>query len=98
MCEQGLQLGAENQSLRGLGIVERLDANPVARQQQALPPRIPDGEGKHPAKTLHAAWPHVFVQMHDYFGVAGGAKTMTSGLEVLAQSAIVVNFAVEDDP
>src|SRR5262249_55092382 len=54
--------------------------------------------GKHPAKTLHAAWPHVFVQMHDYFGVAGGAKTMTSGLEVLAQSAIVVNFAVEDDP
>ena len=34
------------------GVVERLLAEAVARQQQAVPPRVPDGEGEHAAQAL----------------------------------------------
>src|SRR5262249_20753795 len=35
-------------------VIKRFDTEPVARQQEFAPRRIPDGEGEHPAQAFHS--------------------------------------------
>jgi len=57
---------------------------------------VPQGKGKHAAKSLDAVAPPRFPGVQDHLGVAAGAKLMAQGLELGHQLLIVVNFAVED--
>jgi hypothetical protein len=52
--EQRLDLGGEQQLALVDGVVERLDAQPVAREQEPPPPGIPDREREHPFQPLDA--------------------------------------------
>ena len=59
---------------------------------------IPDSEREHAAKVLDAVLAILLVEMNDGFGVALGAIVMAARDQALAQNAVVVDLAVENDP
>src|SRR5439155_9066241 len=77
--------------------IQRLDADPVPRQQQPAAASVPKGKGKHAAQALDKLFPFVFVKMGDYLGIALCAKAMAFALQVGAETLVVVNLAVEDN-
>src|SRR6266550_20075 len=82
----------------GPGVVERLDAEPVARQQQPSALPVPQRKRKHPLEPLDAALPFLLVQMQYRLGVAAGAIAVTALLQPEPQVGVVVDFAIVDDP
>ena len=97
--EQRLQLRAEDHAAAGqFGEVERLDADPIARQHQPPRRRVPDGEGKHAAELLDAALAPLLVAVDDDLGVGAGAELVAMANEFGAHLREVVNLAVEDGP
>ena len=53
--QQRADLGAERKvAAVGTGVVERLDAKSIARQEQFAAAAVPDGEGEHAAQPLEA--------------------------------------------
>jgi hypothetical protein len=96
--QDGLDLGGEDQLPLGHGVEERLDAEPVAGEQEALAGAVPDGEGEHPLQPLDAALAFLFVEMEDRLRVAAAPVVVAEGLQSRAQRGVVVDLPVEDDP
>ena len=94
----GLQLRAETEPSAALGVVERLDAQAVAREQELPLPRVPEREGEHAAQPLDAARPELLVEVHDDLGVGRRREAVAARHELAPQLAVVVDLAVEDDP
>ena len=78
--------------------MQRLDANPVAGDEQLLGARVPDRERKHPAQFVHAHLAEVFVQVNDGLRVAVCAELVAFGFEPVAQLGKVVDLTIEHDP
>ena len=86
-------------ALPGVGgrVVQRLDAERVARQQQGLFGCIPQGKGVHAAQVLQHGRAFGLVQVQQDFGVGFGAEDVALRFELAAQFAVVVDLAVEGD-
>ena len=97
MRENRLDLRAKHKDAVLKVIVERLDAEPVARDKQLAGTEVPDGKCEHASQVQHAIAAVLFVKMEDGFGVAVRAVAMAAGLEFLPKIAMVVDFAVVDD-
>jgi hypothetical protein len=95
---QRLQLGAEDE-FAGFeeGVVQRLDAEAVAHHEQGFVVAVPQREGEHAAKALHASLAPGFPGVDDDFGVGMGAEGVAQCLELRHQILEVVDLAVEDD-
>ena len=98
VLEERLQLGAEQQRAVELGVVQRLLAEPVPCEQQAPPPRVPDGEGEHPVQALRAVDARLLVEMDERLRVAVRAEDVSAGLQLRAQVREVVDLAVQHRP
>ena len=96
--EQRLQLGAEKKrAVRERRVVERLDAEPVAREEERLPVAVPEREREHAAEALDAALAPRLPRMHDHLGVALRAEGVAEPRELGNERLVVVDLAVEDD-
>jgi len=95
--EQALQLGPEEEAAPVVGPVERLDAEPIASDEESAAGRVPDGEREHAAELLGTARAELLVEMDDRFGVRVGAEAVPAGFEVPPQLLEVVDLAVLDD-
>src|SRR5690348_7744911 len=98
MRQQRLQLGREGECLPVAPIVERLHAEPVAREQQLATPPIPEREGEHPVQPLQTRAAPLLVRVQDDLAIAARAKVMSGPLQCWRQLAKVVDLAVEDKP
>src|SRR5215469_1949953 len=98
MLEQNLNFRTEKEFLCGFGVVQRLNAQPIARDEQGLTPAIPNGKGEHATQALDALFSILLIKVKDGFGVAFGAVGVAGGDELLAQRGMVVDFAIEHDP
>ncbi len=78
-------------------VVQGLDAEPVARDEQLALARVPDGEGEHTAQPLDAARAVLFVEVQDRLRVAVCLIDVAARFEFGAVVRVVVNFAVIDD-
>src|SRR5579863_8927431 len=96
--EQGPHLGGKHEVTIGRIVVERLDAHWVARHEQALALRIPNGEGKHSAKLVKAVLAPESVGFENHFRVGEAIQMNSLAFELCADLAKVVNLAVVDDP
>ena len=102
VLQQRLDLAGEEQpaGARRACVVERLDAEVVAAQDElavALA-QVGDGERPHAVEARATGRAPLLVGVHDDLGVAGGAKGVAGGLELGAQLAVVVDLAVVDEP
>ena len=77
--------------------VQRLFAHAIARQQQALPGRIPQRQRKHAVEARQHRITPLLVTVHDHFGVAVGRETMAAFFQLGPQGAIVIDLAVVHD-
>ena len=82
----------------GCGVVERLDADPIAREEEAPGAGVPDREREHAAEALDARVSPLLVAVHDDFRVGVRPEPVPAALELGAQRRKVVDLAVEDDP
>ena len=78
-------------------VVQRLDAEPVSRQQAFALALVPDRQRKHPAQLLDAGFAACLVGSKNHFSVALGHELDAFQLERPAQFAKVVDLAAEDD-
>ena len=67
--EDGLRLGSEQHAVRPHRVVQRLDAEPVAGQQQLLPPPVPEPEREHAVQVIHAVAAPLQVAAQQHLGV-----------------------------
>ena len=81
MAKQGLDLRAKQERIGQRGKVQRLHADPIARQQQTSAAAVPEREGEHPAQVVDAVWAVLLVQVQDDLGVAARAKAVAAGFE-----------------
>src|SRR4029077_7364990 len=95
--EQRLDLRGEAECPAVVCGVERLDAVGVAREEEAAPRLIPDGECEHAAELVHYLGAMTRVEVQERLRVGGGAEARAVGLELGAQLRIVVDLAIEHD-
>ncbi len=50
--EERLDLRAEHERVRPVRVVQRLDAHPIAREEQRALPRVPDREREHAVQRV----------------------------------------------
>ena len=93
--QQRRQRGGEPQPVRGLRQVQRLDAEPVAGQDQPAAVLLQDGEREHPEEVVDAVHPPPVVGLGDDLGVGAGEEAVAVALQFLAQLLVVVDAAVE---
>ena len=80
-----------------MNIIERLDAETVARNKQLAPALIPDGKGEHSAQIFYTSRAMLFVQMQDSFRVAMRVIAMPLRLKSRAIIRVVINLSVVSD-
>jgi hypothetical protein len=98
MGQQRLQLRAEHElTVAQVGVVKRLDAEAVAREEQRLLALVPDGEREHAAQALHAGLAPGLPGVDDDLGVAAGAEHVPERRQLGHQLPVVVDLAVVDD-
>src|SRR5512136_1441938 len=98
MGKHRLDFRSEQQTLRRQLVVQRLDAQAVARDEERSCVAIPDGKGEHAAQMLHTVRAVLLEKVNDGLGIAMRAVAVAARDELLAQGKMVINFAVEYDP
>ena len=97
MRQKRLDLAAVDEAVAVVLVVERLDAEQVARAHEALLRRVPDGDGEHAAQLLEHVRAPRLVAVDDGLGVAVRDEGVAERLELGAQLLEVVYLAVERD-
>src|SRR5439155_534712 len=94
---QRAQLGGERQADALRSVVERLDPEAVARQDEPTLPTIPDRDSEHAPQPLGKSVAQLLVEVHEHLRVALRAEPMARALQLGAQLPVVVELAVLDD-
>ncbi|CQR36782.1 hypothetical protein THICB1_60006 [Thiomonas arsenitoxydans] len=93
--EQRRQARCEAQARAVLREVERLHAEAVACQQQALAAWVPQREGEHAVEPAHTVFAPLRVGLEEDLGIAAGDEAPAQLAQFSAQRAVVVDDAVE---
>src|SRR5262249_53419749 len=96
--QDGLQLGREGQAVSQSNVVQRLDAEAVARKKQTAFSDVPHGEREHASKVVDHRWPLVLVEMDQRLSIALRVEVMAATYQARTQLLVVVDLPVEDDP
>ena len=96
--EQRLDLRAEKEAAVDHGIVQRLDADAVARDQERARTHVPDREAKHPSQPPDRRHAPLFVRVNDRLRVSRRIEPVSCLLELVPKFTEVVNLAVEHNP
>src|SRR6266480_1298318 len=94
-AQQRLDLRRKVQSATVFVEEQRLLAEAVSRQEQALVARVPDREGEHAAQAMDDLAPPVLISAQQHFGVGIAREAVTEPSELLSQLAKVVDFPIE---
>ena len=93
-----LELRRKQNPLRRRRVVERLDAEAVACQHQASRLAVPQREGKHADRALDRGFDAPQrAGFKQHFGIGIAAHRTAGRLQLAADVAVIVDFAVEGD-
>ena len=101
--KQRAHFGGKQEGFAGSRVIERLDAQGIARKKYggctavASLGQFDHGKGKHAAEFCGAIFAPLLVGVDDYFGVRARAKLVAGSFQLLAQFAEIINFAVVDN-
>jgi len=95
--EESLHLRSEHQPAGDVAPVEGLLTQAIARQEQALSGLVPEGKREHAVHQLQAVQAVAFVEAKEDLGVTASVERDAFGLEIVAETRIVVDLAVVDE-
>jgi hypothetical protein len=95
--DQRWQRAGEPQPAGRLGQVQRLDAEAVAGQHQPAGVALVDRQGEHADEVVDEVLAPAVVGLRDDLGVGRGEEPVAVPAQLVAQLAVVVDAAVEDD-
>jgi hypothetical protein len=95
--QQRRQRRGEPQRPRDLGEVQRLDAEPVAREDEASGVVLVEREREHPGEALDTAMAPLGMGPEYHLGIARRREAMARARELAPKLVVVVDAAVEDD-
>ena len=95
--QEGFDLAAPDQTAALMLVVQRLDAEDIARQHQLLALVVPNGDGEHAAQALEHARAPLLIAVDDGLGIAVGFELVALALKLGTQLLEVVDLAVERD-
>src|SRR6266496_3508431 len=98
MLQKSFDLGAKNNSVVCLAVMQRLFPDAIPSEKQRIFFAIPDCEGKHAIEFVQAAGSAFFVQVHDNFGVRSRSKAMSLIFEFISELLVIVNLTIERNP
>ena len=81
-----------------LRVQQRFLSHAIARQEKRFRAFIPNRKSKHPPQVLWTISSPLVVGVNDSFSVTVGIELVAELFELLAQFAIVVDLAVENNP
>jgi hypothetical protein len=97
VLQDRLDLRREPQLAIAHVVVERLDADAVARDPQQLLARIPDRKREHPAQLLHRLDAVLLVRVDDDFRIRPALEQVPAPFEFGPQFEVIVDLPVEHD-
>ena len=95
VLQNALDLGGVDKVVADLRVVQRLDAECVARQEQRFFLDIVNRKGEHTAQTRQHLFLPLLKAVDQHLAVGFGRKRVTLCLQRLAQLLVVVDFTVE---
>jgi hypothetical protein len=96
--KNGPHLGPEIEPIACDAVVDQLDSEWIASEQQSFFVDIPDRQPEHSVKPVENLIAPLLVSMNDDFGIGLRAEDVSVGLEYCPQLLEVVDLAVEYDP
>ncbi len=93
--KKGFRLGRERDAIAVDVIVQGLLADPIARDEQAPPPSIPQRQCKHAAEAVEAADAPFTIGGENDLSVGPGMENVAASFQLSAQFQEVVDFSVE---
>src|SRR5689334_94340 len=104
-CKQSSQFGSEEQHAGDNRVVERLDAEAVARQKNSASvsaartciPAVPHSKCKHTVQMVYAAIAPLLVSVDDRFTITAGTKAMAEAFQFYAQLPKIIDLSITDD-
>ncbi len=90
-------LGCEGEPSVLLGVVERLDSERVACEEELAFHRVPDAESEHAAESIDNFVAPPPVTEENHLGIAVRQESLAERLELAAELEVVVDLAVEGD-
>ena len=97
-AQQRLDFRRKAKAHAGLAVIERLDAQPVARQKELARALIPQRNRKHAAQALHNLRAPFFIAMQHALRIRARTKDMPAALKFHPQSLMVIDLAIEHKP
>ena len=97
VLKDALDFGREDELAVLLRVIERLDAEEIARAEQLARFAVPNGEREHAAQAIEHTFAPGQIAGQQHFGVGIRLKRPACGFKLGAQVAVVVDFAVEHD-
>ena len=88
---------AKTQRFAAVIVVERLDPQAIASQQEALLPAVPQGECKHPAESRDTVVAVFLIGVDDRFRVGARFEDVPARDEFRRELGVVVYLSVEND-
>ena len=96
--EESFDLRSEIERSVNLRVVQRLDAESIASEEELVPLRIPDREGEDAVQPLQHRPAVLAVGREQHFRIALGTEAGPVALEICTELLEVVELAVVDDP
>src|SRR5216683_289008 len=96
--QKGFELRAKHQVRADLGVVEGLDPDTVAGQDQYAAPDIPDRKGEHAVEVAEEAVAPLFIGVQHALGVGVRRHRVAEPDQLRSKLGVVVDLPVEDDP
>src|SRR5262249_48215918 len=91
MLEKSLDLRREEESAVLPGVIERLDTEAIARDEELTAGRVPHRESEHAGQPFDARLAPFLVCVQDRLGVAARVEAVARRFELLAQRRVVVD-------
>ena len=96
--QQRFQFGREDQALPVDRVMERLDADPVPREEQNGTPAVQHGKGEHAVEAIDHVLAPLLVAVDEHLGIGLRDERVSRRDQLLAQLAMVIDLPVLDDP
>ena len=93
-CEQGLYFRGQVKLPPNLGIVQRLDAEAVARGEEFSVSFIPEDECEFAPQPLQAIGSQILVEVQCDLAIGAGVKPVAGCFQVMADSFEIVEFSI----